>query len=107
MGDTRNLEEQRREKNGIEYFDRGTITGRDGKKYDRFAIHTHFVEVGESQAELVKRYVLPLAQPGDVYRESDGDVHRQRAHQRAGASRFLGEASCSFCRHQLHRCGHA
>ena len=66
MGDTRNLEEQRREKNGIEYFDRGTITGRDGKKYDRFAIHTHFVEVGESQAELVKRYVLPLAQPGDV-----------------------------------------
>ena len=63
---SRNLEEQRREENGIVYFDRGTLTGRNGRKYDRFAIRTHFVEVGEDQAELVRRYVLPLAQPGDV-----------------------------------------
>ena len=63
---SRNLDEQRREQDGIVYFDRGTITGRDGVCYDRFAIQTHFVEVGESQANLVRRYVLPLYQPGDV-----------------------------------------
>ena len=63
---SRNLEEQRREKNGIIYFDRGTLTGKSGRRYDRFAIQTHFVEVGEDQAELVRRYVLPLYQEGDV-----------------------------------------
>ena len=64
--ESRNLEEQKREHEGIVYYDRGTLTGRNGRRYDRFAIQTHFVEVGESQAELVRRYVLPLAQPGDV-----------------------------------------
>ena len=63
---SRNLEEQRREKNGITYFDRGTLTGKNGRRYDRFAIQTHFVEVGENQAELVRKYVIPLFQPGDV-----------------------------------------
>lgn len=63
---SRNLEEQRREKNGITYFDRGTLTGKNGRRYDRFAIQTHFVEVGEDQAELVRKYVIPLFQPGDV-----------------------------------------
>ncbi len=66
MADSKNREEQRRQENGVEYFDRGVITGRDGQRYQRFAIHTHFIEVGEDQAELVRRYVLPLAQPGDV-----------------------------------------
>lgn len=63
---SRNLAEQRREKDGIVYYDRGILTGKDGRRYLRFAIQTHFVEVGESQAELVKKYVLPLWQPGDV-----------------------------------------
>ncbi len=63
---SRNLEEQRRELNGITYYDRGDLTGRDGRRYARFAIQTHFVEVGEDQAALVERYVLPLFQPGDV-----------------------------------------
>ncbi|MBQ3705858.1 MAG: F420-0--gamma-glutamyl ligase [Clostridia bacterium] len=68
MGTTasRNLAEQRREFNGITFYDRGTLQGRDGQRYDRYAIQTHFVEVGESQAELVRKYVLPLFQPGDV-----------------------------------------
>ncbi|MBQ9325514.1 MAG: F420-0--gamma-glutamyl ligase [Clostridia bacterium] len=65
-GKDRNLAEQRREKNGIVYFDRGTLEGKNGRKYDRYAIQTHFVEVGESQAELVKKYVSPLYQKGDV-----------------------------------------
>ena len=34
--------------------------------YDRGAIRTHFVEVGEDYIELVKRYVLPLHQQGDI-----------------------------------------
>ena len=63
---SRNLEEQRREQNGVVYYDRGALTGRDGRIYDRYAIQTHFVEVGEDQAELVRRYVSPLYQPGDV-----------------------------------------
>ena len=64
--ESRNLAQQRREKDGIVYFERGILTGRDGRRYQRYAIQTHFVEVGESAAELVKKYVLPLAQPGDV-----------------------------------------
>ena len=63
---SKNLEEQRREQNGVVYYDRGPLTGRDGRIYDRYAIQTHFVEVGEDQAELVRRYVSPLYQPGDV-----------------------------------------
>ncbi len=63
---SRNLDEQRREENGIEYFDRGILEGRNGRKYARYAIHTHFIEVGEDQAELVRRYVLPISQPGDM-----------------------------------------
>ena len=63
---SRNLDEQRREENGIVYFDRGTIEGKDGRKYDRFAIQTHFVQVGESQTELVEKYVRPLYQEGDM-----------------------------------------
>ena len=63
---SRNLDGQRREQNGVIYFDRGTIEGSNGKRYDRYAIQTHFVERGESQTELVRRYVSPLYQPGDV-----------------------------------------
>lgn len=63
---SRNLEEQRREENGVVYFDRGTVEGKNGKKYDRFAIQTHFVEVGESQTELIEKYVRPLYQEGDM-----------------------------------------
>ncbi len=63
---SRNLEEQRREQNGVVYFDRGTIEGKNGRKYDRFAIQTHFVEVGESQTELIEKYVRPLYQEGDM-----------------------------------------
>ena len=63
---SRNQEEQRRVLNGITYFDRGTIVGKDGRRYDRFAIQTHFVKVRESQLSLVESYVLPLYKEGDV-----------------------------------------
>ncbi len=63
---SRNLEEQKREKDGITYFDRGVIEGRDGKKYERYAIQTHFVQRGEDQAALVEKYVRPLYREGDM-----------------------------------------
>ena len=66
MAESKNREEQRRSLNGVEYFDRGRAEGHNGRAYERYAIHTHFVEVGEDQAELVRRYVLPLYQQGDV-----------------------------------------
>jgi hypothetical protein len=62
----RNLASQRREQDGLTYFDRGIIEGKDGKRYQRYAIQTHFVEVGESQASLVEKYVRPLYQQGDL-----------------------------------------
>ncbi len=62
----RNLAAQRREQDGLVYFDRGIIEGKDGNKYQRYAIQTHFVEVGESKTELVEKYVRPLYQDGDV-----------------------------------------
>lgn len=34
--------------------------------YDRCAIHTHFIELGEDYNELVERYVKPLWQEGDL-----------------------------------------
>lgn len=42
-----------------------------GKTYARHAIHTHFVQVGESYIDLVERYVKPLWQPGDLLSSSE------------------------------------
>ncbi len=61
----RNTQQQRREKDGIIYFDRGVIQGAEGRSYQRFAIQTHFVNPGEDQCELVRKYVLPLYEKGD------------------------------------------
>lgn len=63
---SKNMEEARRELDGVTYYLRGIAEGADGRKYDRFAIKTHFVEVGESQVDLVEKYVRPLYQEGDV-----------------------------------------
>lgn len=61
----RNLPEARREENGITYFLREPVTV-NGQEYQRYAIQTHFVQRGESYVELVKKYVQPLYQPGDI-----------------------------------------
>ena len=61
----KNRDAQRREQDGIVYFDRGEIKGESGRSYLRYAIQTHFVQPGEDMCGLVKRYVLPLYQPGD------------------------------------------
>lgn len=63
---SKNLDSQICEQEGITYYDRGTLVGKDGTMYDRFAIKTHFVEVGEDQAKLVEKYVRPLYKNGDI-----------------------------------------
>lgn len=42
-----------------------------GKTYARHAIHTHFVNVGESYIELMRQYVLPIYQEGDIISMSE------------------------------------
>ena len=54
MGDSRNLESQRREENGVVYFDRGTLTGRNGRRYDRLSL-SEKIRAGAEVSELVKR----------------------------------------------------
>ena len=38
----------------------------EGQTYDRHAIQTHFVQIGESYIDLVEKYVKPLYKPGDI-----------------------------------------
>ena len=38
----------------------------EGKIYLRYAIHTHYVQVGEDYIELVKKYVEPYYEEGDI-----------------------------------------
>lgn len=63
---TRNLDHQRRTIGDVTYFDRGVIEGENGRRYQRFAIQTHFVKPHEDQAALLERYVRPLYQEGDM-----------------------------------------
>ncbi len=65
MIDFRNRPEDKREESGIVYFERGVVTV-EGVDYQRLAVQTHFVERGESYTELVKRYIAPIQQPGDI-----------------------------------------
>ena len=63
---TRNLDHQRRQKGELVYFDRGELAGKDGRRYARYAIQTHFIKPHEDQAHLLERYVWPLYQDGDL-----------------------------------------
>jgi F420-0:gamma-glutamyl ligase len=60
-----NLAENRRETDGVEWFTRGVRCVR-GERHERYAVRTHFVERHEDLISLIRRYVLPLHQPGDV-----------------------------------------
>lgn len=41
------------------------------RQFDRHAIKTRFVELGDDYVELVKEYVLPYYQPGDILSSSE------------------------------------
>lgn len=61
----KNYAENKREKDGIVYYIRGTVEI-DGKVYERYAVNTHFINIGEDLCELVERYVKPLFEKGDI-----------------------------------------
>ncbi|HPU57974.1 MAG TPA: F420-0--gamma-glutamyl ligase [Candidatus Avimonas sp.] len=60
-----NLQENRREKNGVTYYVRG-VREVEGIRFERYAIKTHFIERGEDYVELARRYILPIYKPGDI-----------------------------------------
>ena len=64
--ESRNKAEARREENGVVYYDRGILKKKEKKSYQRYAVQTHFIEVGEDKCELVERYIRPLYKKGDV-----------------------------------------
>lgn len=43
----------------------------DGATYARYAIKTHFVGIGENYVDLVRTYVMPHWQPGDLLSSSE------------------------------------
>lgn len=63
--DFRNSDEARREMNGLTCFQRKNVTV-NGKEYERLAVQTHFVSRGESYLDVIKQYVAPLYQSGDI-----------------------------------------
>lgn len=66
----RNLESNRREKDGVTYFVRG-LREIHGGRYERYAVKTHFVECGEDYVDVLRRYVSPLYQAGDIVSMSE------------------------------------
>ena len=61
----RNNEQNKREKDGVTYYIRG-VREVEGVRYERYAVKTHFIERGEDYVEVLRRYVSPLYQPGDL-----------------------------------------
>ncbi len=61
----KNYAENKREKDGIVYYIRG-VAEVEGKRFERYAVNTHFIERGEDLVELIGRYVMPLYQEGDI-----------------------------------------
>ena len=65
-----NQSENRREQNGITYFIRG-LREIDGVRFERYAVQTHFIDRGEDYIEVMRRYISPLYQTGDVVTMSE------------------------------------
>ena len=61
----KNYAENKREKDGIVYYIRG-VREVEGKRYERYAVNTHFIGRGENLADLIGRYVKPLYLEGDI-----------------------------------------
>ncbi len=61
----KNYAENKREADGITYYIRGVIEV-DGKRLERYAVHTHFIGRGEDLCAIIEKYVKPLIKPGDI-----------------------------------------
>ncbi len=62
---SKNIKGTEKFKDGVQYYERGILQVGD-KQFQRYAIHTHFIERGESYIENLNRYVKPLSLPGDI-----------------------------------------
>lgn len=61
----KNYAENKREKDGITYYIRG-VAEVEGKRLERYAVHTHFIGRGEDLIAIVEKYVKPLVEAGDI-----------------------------------------
>lgn len=61
----KNYAENKREKDGITYYIRG-VREVEGKRFERYAVNTHFIGRGENLSELIGKYVKPLYEEGDI-----------------------------------------
>lgn len=66
----RNIEECKREKNGVTYYIRNNICVASCE-FERYAIQTHFIKQGESYLNIIEKYVAPLYEDGDVLSVSE------------------------------------
>jgi hypothetical protein len=65
-----NQSENRRERDGVTYYIRG-VREVEGARYERYAVQTHFIDRGEDYVEVVRRYIQPLYQAGDLITMSE------------------------------------
>ncbi|MCL2487905.1 MAG: coenzyme F420-0:L-glutamate ligase [Oscillospiraceae bacterium] len=61
----RNTAENERQNGGVTYYIRG-LREVDGGRFERYAVKTHFIERGEDLIAVLRRYVSPLYQSGDI-----------------------------------------
>jgi len=69
----RNRPEDRREENGVVYYDRGLRTV-NGMTYRRLAVQTHFVERGDDYLAWVRQCIAPIQRPGDLLSISEKTI---------------------------------
>ena len=68
-----NEEVNKRQKGDLTYYIRGTVEV-EGRVYERYAIQTHFIEVGEDYIELMNKYVVPFVEEGDMMSCSEKEI---------------------------------
>lgn len=61
----RNNPQNKREKNGVTYYVRGLIEV-ESERFERYGVKTHFIERGENFVDIVRQYVLPIYEKGDI-----------------------------------------
>ena len=60
-----NNEQNKRELNGVTYYIRG-VREVENVRYERYGVKTHFIGRGEDYIEILRKYVLPVYEQGDV-----------------------------------------
>ncbi|MBR2176424.1 MAG: coenzyme F420-0:L-glutamate ligase [Clostridia bacterium] len=66
----KNNAESKRDKDGAVYYIRGRRTV-EGRQFQRYAVATHFIERGEDYLKVLKQYIQPLYQEGDIISMSE------------------------------------